>query len=78
MHPCQVDDAVFGVADRVDDLGDACGAETFFAGVAGARHAESSVVADSCDPHCRAGCEFEAEASFCVDLRAGEWRWTVG
>jgi len=51
----EVEDAVFDIADRVDDPCDACGAESFLAGVAGASHAECAVVADASDPHRRAG-----------------------
>lgn len=36
----EVEDAVFAVADCVDDLGDAGEAESFLAGVAGACHSE--------------------------------------
>lgn len=69
---------MFDVADRVDDLGDAGGAESLLAGVAGPSHAECSVVSDSCDPDRGAGGEFVAESCLGMDFGAGEGRGSVG
>lgn len=74
----EVEDAVFDVADRVDDLDDPGGPQSFLAGVAGPSQRQRTVVADACDPDGGAGCQLVAEPCLGVDLRAGEGRGSVG